>query len=149
MKQAHKKIRDKTTTKTTTRNDAQGHTLFQCMNTLQRPNRTKKHQLSPVKMSPSTSLTKKSKHRFSPITVPGTPDPQNDKTSSSSLEVGVSTITYEMDNKEQDEDTDDELNDLFLYYKAFNKNPPEVDKSNAESAARHQAIDDEYRRLKQ
>jgi len=100
-------------------------------------------------MSPSTSLTKKSKHRFSPITVPGTPDPQNDKTSSSSLEVGVSTITYEMDNKEQDEDTDDELNDLFLYYKAFNKNPPEVDESNAESAARHQAIDDEYRRLKQ
>jgi hypothetical protein len=53
------------------------------------------------------------------------------------------------DTKEQDEGTDNELEDLFLYYKAFSKHPPDVDESNAESAARHEAIDDEYRLLQQ
>ncbi len=97
------------------------HTFLQCMNVLQSPDHTKKHQLSPVKMSPSINLPKKSKHRFSPITVPGTTDHQNDKipgeASSSGIEVEVSPTTYEKNNKEQDEDTDDELNDLFLYKK--------------------------------
>jgi hypothetical protein len=139
--------------KTKTTNEAKGHTLFQCMNTLQSPTRTKKHQLSPVKTSPPNNLPKRSKHRFSPITFPGTPDHQNDKVPcdafSSGTEVDVSTTTYQKNNKEQDEDTDDELEDLFLYYKAFNSNPPDVDESNAESADRHQAIDHEYRCLKQ
>ena len=104
-----------------------------------------------MKRSPPNNLPKRSKHRFSPITVPGTPDHQNDKvpceTLSSGNEVEVSSATYTKDNKEQGEGTDDELEDLFLYYKAFSKHPPDVDESNAESAARHEAIDDEYQLL--
>ena len=91
--------------------------------------------------------------QFSPITVPGTPDHQNDKVPcenlSSGNEITVSPATYTKGNKEQDEGTDDELEDLFLYYKAFSKHPPDIDESNAESAARHEAIDDEYRLLQQ
>ncbi len=48
-----------------------------------------------------------------------------------------------------DDDTDDELADITLYYKAFNLHRPEPKESNAESAARHRAIAIDYRRLKQ
>ena len=106
MRQVHQKIRD---TATMTRKTE--HTFVQCMNALQSPTRTNKHQRSPVKRSPPNNLPKRSKHRFSPITVPGTPDHQNDKvpceTLSSGNEVEVSPATYTKYNKEQDEGTDD------------------------------------------
>ena len=77
MKQVHKKIRDTATMKQRAMAvTSQHHTLVQCMNALQSPTRTNKHQRSPVKRSPPNNLPKRSKHRFSPITVPGTPDHQ-------------------------------------------------------------------------
>jgi hypothetical protein len=58
------------------------------------------------------------------------------------------TPNKEKPKQSRGEDTDDELEDIDLYYKAFNRNKPEPEESNAESAARHQAIAAEYRRLK-
>jgi hypothetical protein len=117
--------------------------LKQCMNSLQ----PTKHKLSPVKTSPRANLTKRTKHAFSPITIPGTPetpvteDCLTDIASSSSTGLG-----YIAPN---DNDTDDELGDIDLYYKAFNKHRPEPGESNAEAMTRHQAIEDDYQHLKE
>jgi len=54
------------------------------------------------------------------------------------------TPKHEKPKQSKGEDTDDELEDIDLYYKAFNRNKPEPEESNAESAARHQAVADEY-----
>jgi hypothetical protein len=49
-----------------------------------------------------------------------------------------------------DGDTDDDLTYLDLYYRVFNKHRPEPEpgESNAEAAARHQSIEEEYQQLK-
>ncbi len=47
--------------------------LKQCMNTV-RLSKPMKYKRSPVKTSPSNNLHKRSKHSFSPITIPGTSD---------------------------------------------------------------------------
>jgi hypothetical protein len=68
MRQVHQQIRD-----TATMTSRENHTLVQCMNALQSPTRTNKHQRSPVKRSPPNNLLKRSKHRFSPSPFPVPP----------------------------------------------------------------------------
>ena len=50
--------------------------------------------------------------------------------------------------KQEEDDIDDEVEDLELYYKVWNHNRPDPSESNAEAADRHQTIDDEYKALK-
>ncbi len=122
-----------------------GKLHLQCMNAIKSPTKRKKQKCRHVKTSPSTQQTT-SRHKFSPITVPGTPEHA----------MATSVLQTSADNPNDDatpkqskvEDTDDELEDIDLYYKAFNRNKPEPEESNAESVSRHQAITAEYRRLK-
>jgi hypothetical protein len=117
--------------------------LKQCMNSLQ----PAKHKLSPVKTSPQANLTKRTRHAFSPITIPGTPEiPVIEESLSDIVSSSSTGPGYAAPN---DDDTDDELGDIDLYYKAFNKRRPEPGESNAEAMARHQAIEDDYQHLKE
>jgi hypothetical protein len=52
------------------------------------------------------------------------------------------------DTGEHNNTTDDELEDIDLYYKVLSRYKPEPGESNAESAFRHQSIDDEYQQLR-
>ncbi len=68
----------------------------------------------------------------------------------SSLEdeqVSTPETTHEWSPNGHDEDIDEKLQDLDLYYKIFNKYRLEPGESNSEAAARHQAIDYDYKHL--
>jgi hypothetical protein len=91
--------------------------LHQCMNALtsSRPNKSKREQ---VKTSPPNNLPKRPRNSFLPLTIPGTPDapvqtdPPQPTLSSSPERHSVYTPN--------DNDTDDELTYLDLYYQVFN-----------------------------
>jgi hypothetical protein len=125
------------------------------MNAVHSPTRKKKHRRYPIKPSPPTELHKRSRLTFSPITIPGTPENQSSTVtySTKALTLTANTVDspYRNESNEQaDVGMVEEITDIDLYYKIFNRyKKPDVDESNAESAARHQAISTEYRRLKQ
>jgi hypothetical protein len=98
------------------------------------------NSLSPVKTSPQANLTKCTRHTFSPITIPGTPE--TPVTEDCLTDIVSSSSTGPSYTTPNDDGTDDELGDIDLYYKAFNKHRPEPSESNAEAMARHQAIED-------
>jgi hypothetical protein len=102
-------------------------------------------QFSPVKTSPNNMHVKKSRTSFSPIIIPGTPEERIP--SSPEEHASTSSTTHKWSYDDHDEEDDEELQDLDLYYKVFNNYRPEPDESNAEAAERHQAIDDNYKRL--
>ncbi len=122
----------------------QPNVLKQCMNSII-PQTAPKHKLSPVRRPPNNMHVKKSRTSFSPIIIPGTPEERIP----SSLEEHASTssATHKWSNDDHGEEDYEELQDLDLYYKVFNNHRPEPDESNAEAAERHQAIDDNYKRL--
>jgi hypothetical protein len=70
--------------------------------------------------------TVKKTRKFSPIKIPGTPP----------------------DKAGPAEETDSELEDLELFYSITNRFRPEMGESNAESAARHAEIEEEYQKLR-
>jgi hypothetical protein len=72
-----------------------------------------------------SSLAKRSRPIYSPITIPGTPENQHHDNESKSGE------------EKQDEDLD-------LYYTIYDKYKPELGESNAESVERTEAIEAEY-----
>ena len=118
----------------------------QCMNELQSPVRRKKHKQSPVKPSPQNGLSKRSRQTFSPITIPGTPEyTSHFAPSLASLDDAELPADG---NEDHNTTTDDELEDIDLYYKVLSRYKPEPGESNAESASRHQSIDDEYQQLR-
>ena len=108
--------------------------LQQCMNALTPP-KVNKYKRGTVKTSPPTILPKRSRSSFLPLTIPGTPDapvqanPPQPTSSSSSTRCTEYTPN--------DDDTDDDLTYLDLYYQVFNKYRPEPGESNAEAAAGH------------
>ena len=107
------------------------NTIRQCMNAVN-PRQASTHHLSPVTTIRPNSYAKKSRKRFSPVFIPGTPD----ATSSDRQEEQSSDARAEHEwNKK-------ELEHIDLYYKIFNRNRPEPGESNSEAAARHQAIND-------
>jgi hypothetical protein len=122
----------------------QPNVLKQCMNSIITQT-APKHKLSPVKTSPNNMHVKKSRTSFSPIIIPGTPEER--VPSSPEEHASASSTTQKWSNNDDSEGKDEELQDLDLYYKVFNNFRPEHDESNAEAAERHQAIDDNYKRL--
>ncbi len=109
-----------------------------------RPNKYKRDQ---VKTSPPNNLPKRSRNSFLPLTIPGTPDAPVQ--TNPPLQQGSSSLSARSpEYTPNDEETDDELTYLDLYYKVFNKHRLEPGESNAEAAARHQSIEDEYQELK-
>jgi hypothetical protein len=88
---------------------------------------------------------KKSRTSFSPIIIPGTPEERIP--SSPEEHAFTSSTTQKWSNNDDGEEGDEELQDIDLYYKVFNNYRPEPNESNAEAAERHQAIDDNYKRL--
>jgi hypothetical protein len=70
--------------------------------------------------------TVKRTRKFSPLKIPGTPPDQAGEA----------------------EEPDSELEDLELFYSITNRFRPEMGESNAESAARHADIEEEYQKLR-
>ncbi len=96
-----------------------GEVYLQCMNAFKSPTRKKKQKHRHVKTSPSTQQTR-SHHKFSPITIPGTPESTDSTVTSifqSSTEDLKSKDTPNKDKPTQsrDDETDDELEDINLY----------------------------------
>jgi hypothetical protein len=114
--------------------------FHQCMNGFTTPPHPMKHTRSPVNIRSQPNQSKRPRRTFSPIIVPGTPDQDE---SSYSYQRSICHTT-----KHENDETDDELEDIDLYYKIWSQNRPDPDESNAEAAARHQTIDDDYQRLK-
>ena len=104
----------------------EGSVLTQCMNAIRSPNRKTAETKRVLKLPIHSRLAKRPRPTFSPITVPGTPENQ------------ISTQMPEAIEGNQEEDLD-------LYYKIYSKFKPEMGESNAESVARTDAIEAEYR----
>ena len=104
----------------------EGSVLTQCMNAIRSPNRKKVETKRMLKLPIHSRLAKRARPTFSPITVPGTPENQ------------LSTQMSEAIEGKQEEDLD-------LYYKIYAKFKPEMGESNAESVARTDAFEAEYR----
>ncbi len=113
--------------------------FHQCMNGFITPPHPMKHTRSPVKIRSQPNPSKRPRRTFSPIIVPGTPE--QDKSSHSPELPTCPTTTH------QEDEINDELEDIDLYYKIWNQNRPDPGESNAEAAARHQTIDDEHESL--
>jgi hypothetical protein len=77
-----------------------------------------------VQVTLKARTTVKRTRKFSPIKIPGTPPEQAGEA----------------------EETDSELEDLELFFSITNRFQPEMGESNAESAARHAEIEEEYQR---
>ncbi len=88
---------------------------------------------------------KKSRISFSSIIIPGTPEKRIPSLPEEPISTSSATNKWSYD--DHDEKDNKELQDLDLYYKVFNKHRPEPDESNAEAAERHQAIEDDYKKL--
>jgi hypothetical protein len=101
-----------------------GQVLHQFMNAIRSPNRPKINKR--VQVTLRTRTTVKRTRKFSSIKIPGTPPEQI----------------------EEVEGTDSELEDINLFFSISNRFRPEMGESNAESAARHAEIDEEYQRLR-
>ncbi len=100
--------------------------LQQCMNAIRSPNRTK------TKLKEEIESTHKRKRCFSPITIPGTSPERRTQDNDFALHTTSET----------------EEDDLNLYYSIYNRYRPDIDESNAESAARYLNIETEYRKLR-
>jgi hypothetical protein len=101
-----------------------GQVFPQCMNAIRSPNQPKINKR--VQVTLKTRTTVKRTRKFSPIKIPGIPPEQTGEA----------------------EETDSELEDLNLFFNISNRFRPEMGKSNAESAARHAEIEEEYQRLR-
>jgi hypothetical protein len=95
------------------------------MNAVRSPNRNIEKTKRRIKLNIHSSLAKRPRPAFSPITVPGTPENQ------------LPTQRAEAVKDNQEEDLD-------LYYKIYAKFKPEMGESNAESVSRTDAIEAEY-----
>jgi hypothetical protein len=109
----------------------QPNVLKQCMNSII-PQTAHKHKLSPVKTSPINMHVKKSRTSFSPIIIPGTPEERIPYSPEQPISATSATNKWSYD--DHDEENDEELQDLDLYYKVCNNHRPEPDESNAEAA---------------
>jgi hypothetical protein len=96
----------------------------QCMNAIRSPNRPKINKRVQVTLKARTTV--KRTRKFSPLKIPGTPPDQAGEA----------------------EEPDSELEDLELFYSITNRFRPEMGESNAESAARHADIEEEYQKLR-
>ena len=107
--------------------------LHQCMNALtsSRPSKSKGEQ---VKTSPPNNLPKRPRNSFLPLAIPGTPDApiQANPTLQPTLSSSTERCSEYTPN---DNDTDDELTYLDLYYQVFNKHRPEPGESNADATS--------------
>jgi hypothetical protein len=92
------------------------------MNAIRSPNRDIERTKRRIKLNIRSSLAKRSRPVYSPITVPGTPESQQYKNK------------VEIAEEKQDEDLD-------LYYKIYARYKPEIGESNAESVERTDAIE--------
>jgi hypothetical protein len=101
-----------------------GQVLHQCMNAIRSPNRPKVNKRVQLTFTARTIF--KRTRKFSPINIPGTPPEPTGEA----------------------EETDSELEDINLFFSMNNRFRPEMGESNAESAARHAEIDEEYQRLR-
>jgi hypothetical protein len=95
--------------------------LQQCMNAIRSPNRPK------AKLKKKRTSRKRQRY-FSPITIPGTPTERHTPDNDTSLHT----------QSQQDEE------DLNLYYRLYNRYRPDIDESNAESADRLLTVETEY-----
>ena len=105
--------------------------LYQCMNAIRSPNRNTKKTKRALTLQIQTKPSNRPRPVFSPITIPGTPEPTETQPSP----------------KTSPENPDDQ-DDLHLYYQIMKRYKPEIGESNAESAARTSAFDEEHQRLK-
>ena len=101
------------------------------MNALQSPNHNTNKTKRALKLQRPTKLSKRQRPVFSPITIPGTPEPTE-------TQFSPTTAPENSDNHD----------DLKLYYQILQNYKPELGESNAESAARNSAFEEEYQRLK-
>ncbi len=114
--------------------------IRQCMNSISRKNpirRTRETKATSHKDSSfpkrKTKWPKSWTQPLSPIIIPGTPDSSLDTASPPKDEIG-----------KEDYESDDSV---ALFYQAYHKYKPEIDESNAESAARTELINQEIERL--